>query len=55
MEIMGCCALVVENLMKPNELAAPAKENLIKTCGFAGLVIKSLLKGLSLYAAACVS
>ena len=53
MKIVGFGALVVENLMKPNELAAPAKENLIKTCGFAGLVIKSLLKGLSLYAAAC--
>ena len=55
MKIIGFGALVVEHLMKPNELAALAKENLIKTCGFACLVIQSLLKGLSLYAAACVS
>ena len=57
MKIIGFGALVIENLMEPNELAAPAKEILIitKTYGFAGLVIKSLLKGLSLYAAACVS
>ena len=55
MQIMGFGALVVENLMKPNELGAPAKENLPKTYGFAGVVIKSLLKGLSLYAAAYVS
>ena len=55
MKIIGIGALVVENLMKLNELAAPARENLIKTYGFAGLVIKSLLKGLLLYAAACVS
>ena len=55
--MIGFGALVVENLMEPNELAAPAKEILIitKTYGFAGLVIKSLLKGLSLFAAACVS
>ena len=52
---MGFGALVVDNLMKPNELAAPAKEKVIKTCGFASLVIKRLLKGLSLYAAACDS
>ena len=52
---MGFGALVVDNLMKPNELAAPAKAKVIKTYGFAGLVIKTLLKGLSLYAAACVS
>ena len=44
MKINGFGALVVENLMKLNELAAPAKENLIKTHGFAGLVMKSLLK-----------
>ena len=47
--------MVVESVMKPNELGAPSKENLPKTYGFAGVVIKSLLKGLSLYAAACVS
>ena len=41
--------------MEPNERAAPAKENLIKTCGFAGLAIKSILKRLSLHGAACVS
>ena len=55
MKIDGFGALVVETSMKPNELAAPAKEKVIKTCGFAGLIIKSLLKGLSLYAAACDS
>ena len=55
MKFMSFGALVVDNLMKPNELAAPAKAKVIKTYGFAGLVIKSLLKGLSLYAAACVS
>ena len=42
-------------LMKPNGLAAPANENLIKTYGFAGLAVKSLPKGLSLHGAACVS
>ena len=44
MKNIGFVALSVENLMKPNELAAPAKENLIKTHGFVGLVMKSLLK-----------
>ena len=55
MKIIGFGALVVENLMKPNELAALAKQTLIKAFGFACLVVQSLLKGLSLYAAACVS
>ena len=55
MKIMGFGALAIENLMKPNELAAPAKEDLIKVCGFAGLAIKSILKRLSLHGAACVS
>ena len=41
MTIIGFGALVVENLMTPNELEAPAKENLAKTYGFAGLVIKA--------------
>ena len=40
MKIMGFGALATENLMKPNELAAPANENLIKTYGFGGLVVK---------------
>ena len=44
MKIDGFGALVVEHLMKRNELAAPAEEKVIKTCGVAGLVIKSLLK-----------